>query len=98
MEETKTYINIDEARKALKDVGAPDEYIQLLDSLQTKAIKTLVKAEWIPFLDNGEMSPERYYRCTRCGRVERTKGLYCHCGALMQYYETKMEDAIDCHG
>ena len=38
---------------------------------------------WISFLDGDSIMPERFYKCSRCGRVERRKEPYCHCGAKM---------------
>ena len=38
---------------------------------------------WIPFLDGDSIMPERYYKCSKCGRVEEYKEPYCHCGAKM---------------
>lgn len=38
---------------------------------------------WISFLDGDSIMPERYYRCSRCGRVEGREEPYCHCGARM---------------
>ena len=37
----------------------------------------------ISFLDGDHIMPERYYRCSRCGRVESRRQPYCHCGAKM---------------
>lgn len=87
LEETRTYIEKDEAKSILRSAGAPEEYINLLDTLPEKSIRIVVKASWIPFLDGDSIMPKRYYRCSRCGRVERSRELYCHCGALMQYNE-----------
>lgn len=39
--------------------------------------------QWISFLDGDHIMPERYYRCSRCGRVESSRQPYCHCGAKM---------------
>ena len=38
---------------------------------------------WISYLDGDHIMPERYYRCSRCGRVESSRQPYCHCGAIM---------------
>ena len=38
---------------------------------------------WISYLDGDHIMPERYYRCSRCGRVESSRQPYCHCGAKM---------------
>jgi hypothetical protein len=42
-----------------------------------------VHGRWISFLDGDHIMPERYYRCSRCGRVESRRQPYCHCGAKM---------------
>ena len=38
---------------------------------------------WIPFLDGDSIMPERYYRCSECGRRCGFQEPYCHCGAKM---------------
>ena len=43
----------------------------------------VVHRRWISFLDGDHIMPERYYRCSRCGRVESRRQPYCHCGAKM---------------
>lgn len=43
----------------------------------------VVHGKWISFLDGDHIMPERYYRCSRCGRVESRRQPYCHCGAKM---------------
>ena len=43
----------------------------------------VVHGRWISFLDGDHIMPERYYRCSRCGRVESRRQPYCHCGAKM---------------
>lgn len=43
----------------------------------------VVHGRWISFLDGDHIMPERYYRCSRCGRVESRLQPYCHCGAKM---------------
>ena len=43
----------------------------------------VVHARWVSFLDGDHIMPERYYRCSRCGRVESRRQPYCHCGAKM---------------
>ena len=32
--------------------------------------RLVVHGRWISFLDGDHIMPERYYRCSRCGRVE----------------------------
>lgn len=46
-------------------------------------VATVVHGWWISFLDGDHIMPERYYRCSRCGRVESRRQPYCHCGAKM---------------
>lgn len=43
----------------------------------------VVHGKWISFLGGDHIMPERYYRCSRCGRVESRRQPYCHCGAKM---------------
>lgn len=43
---------------------------------------------WIAYLDGDSIMPDRYYKCNRCGRTERIKEPYCHCGAKMDGGET----------
>ena len=43
----------------------------------------VVHGKWISFLDGDHIMPERYYRCSRCGRVESRRQPHCHCGAKM---------------
>ena len=46
-------------------------------------VAEVVHRRWISFLDGDHIMPERYYRCSRCGRVESRRQPYCHCGAKM---------------
>lgn len=46
-------------------------------------VAEVVQGRWISFLDGDHIMPERYYRCSRCGRVESRRQPYCHCGAKM---------------
>lgn len=46
-------------------------------------VAPVIRAKWISFLDGESIMPERYYRCSKCGRVEKRKEPYCHCGAKM---------------
>lgn len=54
-----------------------------LDNLPAADVVSVIHAEWISFLDGESIMPERYYRCSKCGRVERRREPYCHCGAKM---------------
>lgn len=49
----------------------------------TADVAPVVHGRWISFLDGDHIMPERYYRCSRCGRVESRRQPYCHCGAKM---------------
>ncbi len=46
-------------------------------------VAEVVHRRWISFLDGDHIMPERYYRCSRCGRAESRRQPYCHCGAKM---------------
>ena len=46
-------------------------------------VPEVVHRRWISFLDGDHIMPERYYRCSRYGRVESRRQPYCHCGAKM---------------
>lgn len=46
-------------------------------------VAPVVHGRWVSFLDGDHIMPERYYRCSRCGRVESRRQPYCHCGAKM---------------
>ena len=46
-------------------------------------VAPVVHGRWISYLDGDHIMPERYYRCSRCGRVESSRQPYCHCGAKM---------------
>lgn len=50
---------------------------------------------WISFLDGDYIMPERYYRCSRCGRVESRRQPYCHCGAIMDGERKENDHAED---
>lgn len=59
---------------------------RLLDKLAkvpAADVAEVVHGQWISFLDGDHIMPERYYRCSRCGRVESRRQPYCHCGAKM---------------
>ena len=52
-------------------------------NLHAVDVVPVVHGRWISFLDGDHIMPERYYRCSRCGRVESRRQPYCHCGAKM---------------
>lgn len=59
---------------------------RLFDKLQkvpTSDVAPVVHGRWISVFDGDHIMPERYYRCSRCGRVESRRQPYCHCGAKM---------------
>ena len=55
----------------------------LIEKAPTVDAVPVVHGRWISFLDGDHIMPERYYRCSRCGRVESRRQPYCHCGAKM---------------
>lgn len=54
-----------------------------INSIPAADVAPVVHARWVSFLDGDHIMPERYYRCSRCGRVESRRQPYCHCGAKM---------------
>ena len=54
-----------------------------LKKIPAADVVPVVHGKWISFLDGDHIMPERYYRCSRCGRVESRRQPYCHCGAKM---------------
>lgn len=56
---------------------------EAIDSIPAADVAPVVHGRWISFLDGDHIMPERYYRCSRCGRVESRCQPYCHCGAKM---------------
>lgn len=62
-----------------------DDYVEKcdIDNMPTVDAVPVVHGRWISFLDGDHIMPERYYRCSRCGRVESRCQPYCHCGAKM---------------
>lgn len=61
----------------------PEEFAEYLYELPATDVAPVVHARWVSFLDGDHIMPERYYRCSRCGRVESRRQPYCHCGAKM---------------
>lgn len=57
--------------------------LEMLDEAPVADVAPVVHGRWISFLDGDHIMPERYYRCSRCGRVESKRQPYCHCGAKM---------------
>lgn len=81
----------DECQKAFEEIGGEsgiyaDAYNDLAEdfySIPAADVAPVVHARWVSFLDGDHIMPERYYRCSRCGRVESRRQPYCHCGAKM---------------
>jgi hypothetical protein len=75
-------------REAAED-AAGEAYLKGLNPLwelrdvPAADVVPVVHGKWISFLDGDHIMPERYYRCSRCGRVESRRQPYCHCGAKM---------------
>lgn len=62
-------------------VAPPMELLrEAANRLEARPVKN---GHWISFLDGDHIMPERYYKCSCCGRVERKEQPYCHCGAKM---------------
>lgn len=56
---------------------------EVINKQPTIEAEPIRHGRWIAYLDGDHIMPERYYRCSECGRVERRKESYCHCGAKM---------------
>ena len=61
----------------------PEICTQEINSIPAADVEPVVYGRWISFLGGDHIMPERYYRCSRCGRVESRRQPYCHCGAKM---------------
>ena len=59
------------------------EILDKIEAIQPADVAPVRHGQWISFLDGDHIMPERYYRCSRCGRVESSRQPYCHCGAKM---------------
>lgn len=57
--------------------------IDMIEDAPAADVAPVVHGRWISFLGGDHIMPERYYRCSRCGRVESRRQPYCHCGAKM---------------
>ena len=57
--------------------------LRMIDDAPAADVAPVVHGRRISFLDGDHIMPERYYRCSRCGRVESRRQPYCHCGAKM---------------
>ena len=62
---------------------AERSFLRLIDRQPTIEAEPVRHGRWISFLDGDHIMPERYYKCSRCGRVEYRQEPYCHCGAKM---------------
>lgn len=56
---------------------------EAIENIHAADVAPVVHGRWVSFLDGDHIMPERYYRCSRCGRVESRRQPYCHCGAKM---------------
>ena len=50
-----------------------DEIIDALENIPAADAVPVVHARWVSFLDGDHIMPERYYRCSRCGRVDDSR-------------------------
>lgn len=60
-----------------------EEIEEAINAVPAADVVPVVHGKRISFLDGDHIMPERYYRCSRCGRVESRRQPYCHCGAKM---------------
>lgn len=60
-----------------------DDCVEAILKAPAADVVPVVHGWWISFLDGDHIMPERYYRCSRCGRIESRRQPYCHCGAKM---------------
>nr|DAH90564.1 MAG TPA: DNA-directed RNA polymerase [Bacteriophage sp.] len=79
--------NVAIARLTALEIGNPcatmtDAKRQIADT-RPADVAPVVHGRWISYLDGDHIMPNRYYRCSRCGRVESRRQPYCHCGAKM---------------
>ena len=85
------YIKKEKILKLLEHPKSADPLIGSVLLAVRKAVENLPADDaepvrhgrWISFLDGDHIMPERYYKCSRCGRVEYRQEPYCHCGAKM---------------
>ena len=80
------YISRDAALTALQDsdlFNTTERQLRAIRELPAADVAEVVHRRWISFLDGAHIMPERYYRCSRCGRAESRRQPYCHCGAKM---------------
>lgn len=82
-EETKELIHNGETQLDSLAEGFTEAHHIIKYILPTVDVAPVVHARWVSFLDGDHIMPERYYRCSRCGRVESRRQPYCHCGAKM---------------
>ena len=82
--------DLDALLEKVWDVDCRCGYVQVVDRADIETAPTIdpedlrPKGRWISYLDGDSIMPERYYRCSRCGRAEDKKEPYCHCGAKME--------------
>lgn len=77
------YIKREAALMKLMQDGCSAKNLQSISDMPATDVAPVVHARWVSFLDGDHIMPERYYRCSRCGRVESRRQPYCHCGAKM---------------
>ena len=89
IENTKRYHGASYTRDAFSADSKTIPYLEAARVLREASdapaadVAEVVHGRWISFLDGDHIMPERYYRCSRCGRVESRRQPYCHCGAKM---------------
>lgn len=60
-----------------------EKFEAAINAIPAADVAPVVHGRWTSFLDGDHIMLERYYRCSRCGRVESRRQPYCHCGAKM---------------
>lgn len=87
---SKAILNVDELISYLEDnldiwkhPESLDWAIGKIKRWETADAHVILHGEWIPYLDGDSIMPERYYQCNHCGRIERRREPYCHCGRKM---------------
>lgn len=55
----------------------------IINNAPTVEAAPVVHGKWMSFLDGDHIMPERYYKCSICGRIEKRIEPYCNCGARM---------------
>lgn len=59
-------------------------FIDRLEKAPTADVESIQHGEWVPIVNYRNGKPDGRYYCSKCHKVETTKGIYCRlCGAHM---------------